>query len=166
MAANGASSAVAIGAVAIISHPGVDNVIIDQDNVNQLMDGAVRIEAAVAGVNDNTAIDAIKTLLGMMAMVIRILVKLIVNFSGHLGNFEAVVETKIMALQGQANATFEAARAGYESVTKKMDNQSMEMARVITDARDSFEAIKKSLNKYLTWSSMSLKRQSKRWKGT
>ena len=117
--------------VAILTHPGVDNVIIDQDNVNRLMEGAQQIEAATANVNDTNAIDAIQTLLGMMAMVVRILVKLIVNFSGHIGNFEAMVEGKILTLQGQAQATYEAARTGYENLTKKMDNQSMEMARVI-----------------------------------
>ena len=56
----------------VLTHPGVDNVIIDQDNVNRLMEGATQIETAAANVNDNNAIDAIRTLLGMMAMVIRI----------------------------------------------------------------------------------------------
>jgi len=90
----------AMNTPAILTNSGVDNVVIDQDNINQLMDGAQQIETAVAGVNDNNAIDAIKTLLGMMAMVIRILVKLTVNFSGHMGNFETMVENKLMILQG------------------------------------------------------------------
>ena len=77
-----------MGVQTILTHPGVDNVVIDQDNINQLMDGAQQTEAATASVNDGNAIDAIKTLLGMMAMVIRILVKLIVNFSSHMGSFE------------------------------------------------------------------------------
>ena len=103
----------------ILTHPGVDNVVIDQDNINQLMDGAQQIETATASVNDGNAIDAIKTLLGMMAMVIRILVKLIVNFSSHMGSFETMVENKILALQGQSQATFASARVGYESLAKR-----------------------------------------------
>ena len=73
-------------------------------------------------------------------------VKLIVNFSSHMGSFETMVENKIVALQGQSQATFELARVGYESLAKNMDNQSIEMARVITDARDSFEAIKQEMD--------------------
>ena len=94
----------------IITHAGVDNVVINQDNINVLMDGAQQIESAAAGVNDTNAIDAIKKLLGMMAMVVRILVRLIVNFSGHIAGFESMIENKIMALQGQAQATFDAAK--------------------------------------------------------
>ena len=123
MASNGAP-----GAMAILTHAGVDNVIIAQDNVNQFMDGAQQIEAAAVNVNDTNAIDAIRTLLGTMAMVIRILMKLIVSFSGHIGSFEAMVEGKIATLQGQAQITFDAAKTGYENLTKKMDNQSTEMA--------------------------------------
>ena len=109
------------------------------------MDGAQQIETATADVDDVNAMDAIRTLLGMMAMVVRILVKLIVDFSGHLSNFETMVESKIMTLQGQARATYVAAKAGYEEITKKLDNQSMEMAKVITGAQDSFEAIKQEM---------------------
>jgi len=134
MAANGAAAA-----MVIITHTGVDNVVLNQDNVNVLMDGAQQIEAAAANVSDANGLDAIRTLLGMMAMVIRILVRLIVNFSGHVAGFETIVENQISTLQGQTPATFEAAKAGYDNLTKKMDNQSMEMARAITDARDSFE---------------------------
>jgi hypothetical protein len=140
MLANGAGTP-----TAIITHAGVDNVVINQDNVNALMDGAQQIESAAAGVNDTNAIDAIMTLLGLMAMVVRILVRLIVNFSGHIAGFESMVDNKIMALQGQAQATFDAAKLGYENLTKKMDTQSIEMARVITDARDSFESIKQEM---------------------
>ena len=89
-------------------------------------------------------------------MVIRILVKLKVNFSGHMGSFETMVENKIVALQGQSQVTFEAARAGYESLTKKMDNQSIEMARVITEARDSFESIKQEMSTIKSISEMEL----------
>jgi len=151
MASNGAGSS-----VTIITHSGVDNVVINQDNVNALMEGAQQIESAAAGVNDSNAIDAIRTLLGMMAMVVRILVRLIVNFSSHIVSFETIVENKIATLQGQAQATFDAAKSGYEDLTKKMDNQSTEMARVITDARDSFESIKQEMDAIKSISEMEL----------
>ena len=80
------------GAVAILTHAGVANGVIDQENVNRLMDGAQQIEAATANVNDTNAIDAVRTLLETMAMVLRALVKLIVDFTGHSGNFETMVE--------------------------------------------------------------------------
>ena len=50
-----------------------------------------------------------------------------------------------MALQGQARATFEAAKSGYEEITKKMDTQSIEMAKIITWAQDSFQTIKEEM---------------------
>ena len=86
-------------ASATISHEGIVNLTINQDSVNRLMEGAQHIETAAANVNDTNAMDAIRTLLGMMAVVIRILVKLIVDFSGHISNFETMVEIKIMTLQ-------------------------------------------------------------------
>ena len=100
MAANGAPTT-----GTILTHPGVVNVVIDQDNVNRLMDGAQQIETAAANVDDANAMDAILTLLGMIVMVVRILVNLIVDFSGHISNFETMVESKIMTLQGQARAS-------------------------------------------------------------
>ena len=130
MAANGQRT------VTILSHEGLANVVIDQDNANRLMEGAQQIEAATAHVNDTTAIDVVRTLIGMMAMVVRVLVKLIVDFSGHIANFEAMVENKILTLQGQSRATYDAAKAGYEEITNKIDSPSMEMAKVITGAQD------------------------------
>jgi hypothetical protein len=49
MAANGSMSA-----TTILAHAGVDNVIIDQDNVNQFLEGAQQIESAAASVNGIT----------------------------------------------------------------------------------------------------------------
>ena len=69
MAANGQQN------VAILSHEGVANVVIDQDNINRPIEGAQRIEVATSNVNDNTALDAVRTLMGMMAMVVRVLVR-------------------------------------------------------------------------------------------
>ena len=46
-----------------ISHDGVVNVTINQESVNQLMDGAQSIEAAAPGVNESTGIEAIKTIM-------------------------------------------------------------------------------------------------------
>ena len=71
-------------------------------------------------------------------------------------NFEAMVENKILALQGQARATFEAAKSGYEEVTKKMDTQSIEMAKIIAGAQDSFETIKQEMEAIKTISEIEL----------
>ena len=150
MAANGQPN------VTILNHEGVANVVIDQDNISRLMEGAQQIEAATSNVNDTTALDAVRTLMGMMAMVVRVLVRLIVDFSSHIGNVEVVVENRIVALQGQARATYEAAKSGYEEITKKIDSQSMEMPKVITGAQDSFEAIKQEREAIKTISEIEL----------
>ena len=63
-------------APATISHEGVVNVTINQDSVNQLLDGAQSIEAAAPGVNESTGIEAIKTIMKVTALVIRLLVRL------------------------------------------------------------------------------------------
>ena len=92
----------------------------------------------------------------MTAMVVRVLARLIVDFSGHIGNFKTMVERNVVTLQGQARATFEAAKSGYEEITKKMDNQSIEMAKVITGAQDSFQAIKQDMEAIKTVSEVEL----------
>ena len=78
-----------------ISHEGVVNMTINQDSVNQLMDGAEGIEVAAANVNESTRIEAIKMAMKATAMVIRVLVRLCVDVSLDMGNSEAIVESKI-----------------------------------------------------------------------
>ena len=39
-----------------VNHDGVANITINQDNINQLMDGAQRVEVAAASVNEGNAI--------------------------------------------------------------------------------------------------------------
>ena len=48
----------------------------------------------------------------VMAVVIRALVRLRVDVSTHVGNFEAIVESKTQLLQGQSQDTLEAAKKG------------------------------------------------------
>ena len=105
-----------------IGHEGIANVTINQDSVNQLMDGAQAIEAASSGVNEGTGIEAIKMIMRTMALVIRVLVRLCVDVSTHVGNFEAIVESKIQLLQGQSQGTLEAAKKGYEAITRQIKN--------------------------------------------
>ena len=95
--------------IVAITHEGIVNVAITQDSINQLMEGAQTIEAASANVNEGTGIEAIKTIMRTLALVIRVLVRLCVDVSTHTGNFEAIIETKIQLLQGQSQETFEAA---------------------------------------------------------
>ena len=80
-----------------------------------------------------------------MALVIRVLVRLCVDVSTHLGNFEAIVESKIQLLQGQSQDTIEAARKGYETITVQINKQSMEVAKVLTNASDSFDKMKQEM---------------------
>ena len=54
-----------------IAHEGIANVTINQESVNQLMDGAQAIEAASSSVNKGTGIEAIKMIMRTMALVIR-----------------------------------------------------------------------------------------------
>ena len=111
MTASSSSAQVTIG------HEGVANMTINQESVNQLMDGAQAIEAASSSVNQGTGIEAIKTIMRTLALVIRVLVRLCVDVSTHVGNFEAIIEIKIQLLQGQSQETFEAAKKGYEAIT-------------------------------------------------
>jgi len=106
------ASSSANGAPMTITHEGVANVAINQDSVNQLMEGAQAIEAASASVNEGTGIEAIKMIMRTMALVIRVLVRLCVDVRPHVGNFEAIVESKIQLLQGQSKDTLEAAKKG------------------------------------------------------
>ena len=71
-----------------------------------------------------------------MALVIRVLVRLCVDVSTHVGNFEAILESKIKLLQGLSQDTLEAARKGYETITVQVNKQSMEVAKVLTNASD------------------------------
>ena len=84
------------------SHEGVVNVTINQESVNQLTDGAQSIEAAAPGVNESMGTEAIKTIMKVTALVIRVLVRLCVDVSAHRGNFEAIIESKMQLLQGQS----------------------------------------------------------------
>ena len=84
-----------------ISHEGVVNMTINQDSVNQLMEGAHAIEAASSGVIESTRIESIKMIMKVTALVIRVLVRLCVDVSARIGNFEAIIESKIQLLQGQ-----------------------------------------------------------------
>ena len=68
-----------------------------------------------------------------MALVIRVLVRLCVDVSTHVGNFEAIVESR---------GTLEAARKGYETITVQVNKQSMEVAKVLANASDSFDKMK------------------------
>ena len=106
-----------------ISHEGVVNVTIDQESANQLMDGAQSIEAAAPRVNESICIEAIKTIMKVTALVIRALVRLCVDVSTHVGNFEAIIESKIQLLQGQSLHTFDAAKKGYEQIITQIDKQ-------------------------------------------
>ena len=117
-----------------ISHDGVVNMTINQDSVNQLMEGAQGIEAAASSVNDSTGIEAIKMIMKVTALVIRVLVRLRVGESTHIGNFEAMIESKIQLLKAQSQDTFDAAKKGYEQITAQIDKQSIEVAKVLTNA--------------------------------
>jgi hypothetical protein len=65
--------------------------------------------------------------------------------STHVGNFEAIVESKIRLRQGQSQDTLEAAKKGYEQITGKIDKQSIEVAKVLTNASDSFDRVKQEM---------------------
>ena len=103
--------------ISTINHEGIANVTINQDSVNQLMEGAQTIEAESINVNEGTGIEAIKTIMRTLALVIRVLVRLCVDVSTHTGNFEAIIESKILLHQGQSQETFESAKRGYETIT-------------------------------------------------
>ena len=133
------------GAPSTIAHEGLANVTINQDSVNQLMDGAQAIEAASASANEGTGIEAIKTIMRTLALVIRVLVRPCVDVSTHVGNFEAILESKIQLLQGQSQDTFEAAKKGYEAITAQVNKQSIEVAKALTNASDSFDKMKQEM---------------------
>ena len=128
-----------------ISHEGVVNVTINQDSIIQLMDGAQTIEAASINVNEGTGIEAIKTKMKTLALVIRVLVRLCVDVSTHTGNVEAIIESKIQLLQGQSQDTFEAAKKGYEAITAQVNKQSIGVAKMMTNASDSFDKMKQEM---------------------
>jgi uncharacterized protein YukE len=128
-----------------ITHEGIANVSITQDSINQLMDGAQTIETASVNVNEGTGIEAIKTIMRTLALVIRVLVRLCVDVSTHIGNFEAIIESKIQLLQGQSQETFEAAKKGYETITAQVNKQSMEVAKIMTNASDSFDKMNQEM---------------------
>ena len=141
-----ASSSSANGApITAIGHEGIANVAITQESINQLMDGAQTIEAASANVNEGTGIEAIKTIMRTLALVIRVLVRLCVDVATHTGNFEAIIETKIQLLQGQSQETFEAAKKGYETITAQVNKQSIEVAKIMTNASESFNQMKQEM---------------------
>ena len=71
------------------------------------------IEAAASSVNESTGVEAIKMIMKVTALVIRVLVRLCVDVSTHIGNFAAIIESKIQMLQGQSQDTFAAANKGY-----------------------------------------------------
>ena len=56
------------------------------------MDGAQRIESAAASLNEGNGIDASKTVMEMLDMVIRVLVRLCIDVGTHLGSFENSIE--------------------------------------------------------------------------
>ena len=62
--------------------------------------------------------------------------------STHTGNFEAIIESKIQLVQGQSQETFEAAKKGYEAITAQVNKQSIEVAKIMTNASDSFDKMK------------------------
>ena len=125
-------------APATISHEGVVNVTISQDSVNQLMEGAQASEAAASSVNESTGIEAINMIMKVTALVIRVLVRLCVDVSAHVGNFEAIVESIIQLLQGHLQDTsVEAAKKGYETITGQIDKQSI----VVCEGTDQSERV-------------------------
>ena len=107
-----------------ISHEGIANVTISQDSINQLMEGAQTIETASGGVNEGTGIEAIRMTMRVVALVIRVLVRLCVDVSTHMGNFEAIIESKIQLIQGQSQDTFDAAKKGYETNAGQIETNS------------------------------------------
>ena len=54
-------SASATSTTQVIPHVGIVTVAINQDSVNQLLEGVQGIEAAALGVNESTGIEAIQT---------------------------------------------------------------------------------------------------------
>ena len=79
-------------------------------------------------------------------MVIRVLVRLCVDVSLHMGNFEAIVESKIQLFQVQSQDTFDAAKKGYELITTKIDKQSSEVAKVLANSSASFDEMKQEMD--------------------
>ena len=144
------------GAHMAIGHEGVANVTINQDSINQLMEGAQAIEAGSASFNEGTGIEAIKMIMRTTALVIRVLVRLCVDVSTHVGNFEAFVESKIQLLSGQSQDTLEAAKKGYETITTQVNKQAMEVAKVLTNASDSFNQMKQEMQAIKTTSNAEL----------
>ena len=109
------------------------------------MEGAQAIEAAASSVNESTGIEAIKMIMKVTALVIRVLVRLCVDVSMHIGNFEAIIESKIKLLQGQSQETFDAAKQGCEQIITQIDKQSIEVAKVLTNASETFEHMKQEM---------------------
>ena len=68
------------------------------------------------------------------------------------------MESKIQLLQGQSQDTLEAAKKGYEAITLQVNKQSMEVAKVLTNASDSFDRMKQEMQAIKVTSSAELKR--------
>jgi len=83
-----------------ISHEGIVNLVTNQDSFNQLKEGAQGVATAVSSVNETTGIEAIKTVVKVMALVIPVLVRLCVDVSTRIGNFETVMESRTHLLHG------------------------------------------------------------------
>ena len=88
MVAERVAMASSSSAQATLGHEGIVNVTINQESINQVMDGAQVIEAASSSVNEGTGIEAIKTIMRTLALVIRVLVRLCVDVSTHVGKLE------------------------------------------------------------------------------
>ena len=64
-------------------------------------------------------------------------------------------------MQGQSKDTLEAAKKGYETITGQIDKQSIEVAKVLTNASDSFDKMKQEMEAIKVTSSAELQAMQK-----
>ena len=76
-----------------------------------------------------------------MADMICIFVRLCMDVSGHIANFEGMMQNKINQLSGQMQGTFEAAKQGYQALREKADGQSKELSKMLSNAGTSYDRL-------------------------
>ena len=74
-----------------------------------------------------------------VADVIRMVVRLRADVSGHIVNCDGVVENKINQVSGRRQGTFEAAKQGLQAFSEKAENQSRKRAKMFSNERESFD---------------------------
>ena len=102
-----------------ITHAGIEGVTINQDTVNRAMEQVEALENVRGNINQGNAHEAANASIVAISLLTRMVVRICVNLSARMENFEQAIDNRMQLLTNKASDAYEAAKLGYQTLSGK-----------------------------------------------